>query len=214
MGRITLWGMYQYEPDLFKECILPVGLNKEEFITRLMRTRGELYPYHQVPGWIRTNSAEFFQERYDEWRRMYAALMAEYSPIENYDRTEEWDDKHTHSGNDVTTDTYGRGNTNTTNGTSTSQMDVSAYDSDDFQPREKNTQTPDITVRDQQDGSDSSNLAHGHVLDEKHKGRVHGNIGVTTNQQMIESEMNLRAKYNIIEIICAEYEYEFLVQVY
>ena len=44
--------------------------------------------------------------------------------------------------------------------------------------------------------------------------RVHGNIGVTTSQQMIESELSLRAKYDIYKIIAREFEREFLVQIY
>ena len=35
--------------------------------------------------------------------------------------------------------------------------------------------------------------------DGDHEGRVHGNIGVTTTQQMIEQEMSLRKNYNIKE---------------
>lgn len=36
-----------------------------------------------------------------------------------------------------------------------------------------------------------------------HEGRVHGNVGVTTNQQMITSEMEMREKYNFYDIIFA-----------
>ena len=43
---------------------------------------------------------------------------------------------------------------------------------------------------------------------------VSGNIGVSTSQQMIESEMELRAKYDIYKIISREFEREFLVQIY
>lgn len=35
----------------------------------------------------------------------------------------------------------------------------------------------------------------------KHRGHLHGNIGVTTNQQMIESEIQLRSSYSIYLII-------------
>lgn len=35
----------------------------------------------------------------------------------------------------------------------------------------------------------------------EHNGRVHGNVGVTTNQQMIESEMIMRQKYNFYDIL-------------
>ena len=42
---------------------------------------------------------------------------------------------------------------------------------------------------------------------------IHGNIGVTTNQQMIQSEIELR-KFDIYVDIAMRFEHEFLVQVY
>lgn len=47
-----------------------------------------------------------------------------------------------------------------------------------------------------------------------HEGRVHGNIGVTTSQQMLESEMILRLKWNLIEQITDLFLQEFVIPVY
>lgn len=41
---------------------------------------------------------------------------------------------------------------------------------------------------------------------------LHGNIGVTTSQQMLESEIQLRTKYNIYEIIAKMFFQEFMIQ--
>ena len=41
-----------------------------------------------------------------------------------------------------------------------------------------------------------------------------GNIGVTTNQEMIEAEIKLRTQFDIFRIITQEFEREFLLQVY
>ena len=46
-----------------------------------------------------------------------------------------------------------------------------------------------------------------------HTGRVHGNVGVTTNQQMIREELNLR-KTDIYEIITREFIEKFCILVY
>lgn len=46
-----------------------------------------------------------------------------------------------------------------------------------------------------------------------HTGRVHGNIGVTTNQQMLTSELEFR-KYDFYESIIAEFKKMFCVGVY
>ena len=47
-----------------------------------------------------------------------------------------------------------------------------------------------------------------------HEGRVHGNIGVTTSQQMMESEMNLRLKWNLYNQITDLFLTEFVIPVY
>ena len=47
----------------------------------------------------------------------------------------------------------------------------------------------------------------------KHSGRVHGNIGVTTSQQMLQSELDL-ARFNLVQEITDLFVLEFCVMVY
>lgn len=47
-----------------------------------------------------------------------------------------------------------------------------------------------------------------------HFGHIHGNIGVTTNQQMITEEMEMRTKYNMVDIITGEFKRRFCLLVY
>ena len=75
-------------------------------------------------------------------------------------------------------------------------------------------QTYDSTVINTGSGSDKTQTEYEKQRTETENTRVHGNIGVTTSQQMIESEMSLRAKYDIYKIISREFEREFLVQIY
>ena len=43
---------------------------------------------------------------------------------------------------------------------------------------------------------------------------THGNIGVTTNQQMIEQELELLRHFDIYDWIAAKLENELFIQVY
>lgn len=70
---------------------------------------------------------------------------------------------------------------------------VNTYDSDTFHDREKNANTRS------NDGTEGY----------KTNNHIYGNIGVTTSQQMLESEINLRTKYNIYEIIAKMFAKEF-----
>lgn len=47
-----------------------------------------------------------------------------------------------------------------------------------------------------------------------HSGRVSGNIGVTTSQQLIESELRLRLGYNLYDIIADEFKRRFCILIY
>ena len=47
----------------------------------------------------------------------------------------------------------------------------------------------------------------------KHSGRTHGNIGVTTSQQMIEAERKV-SEFNIIDYIAQSFKRRFCIMVY
>ena len=49
--------------------------------------------------------------------------------------------------------------------------------------------------------------------DSTHKGRTHGNIGVTTAQQMLEAELKI-ARFNLVKQISDVFIKEFCIMVY
>ena len=55
---------------------------------------------------------------------------------------------------------------------------------------------------------DGDTVTHG-----KHSGRTHGNIGVTTSQQMIEAERRV-SEFNIIDYITDSFKRRFCIMVY
>ena len=230
MARVTLWGFYQYDKTLFDDIVLPDGIDKDDLIADIMRNSGDLYPYHQVPEYLKRNINFWFARRLFDFERMYEALRVEYSPIENYDRIEDIKREYKDSGTDTETLTLGSSTTSKNTGTDTNTMQgggstekgVSAYNEDGYTNREKDTETQnstntnqyDSTVTNTKSGSDTTKTDYGKQRTETENTRIHGNIGVTTSQQMIESEMTLRAKYDIYKIISREFEREFLVQIY
>lgn len=230
MARLTLWGIYQYDNTLFDNIVLPDGIDKDNLVADIMRNSGDLYPYHQVPEYLKRNINFWFARRLFDFSRMYEALRVQYSPIENYDRIEDIKREYKDSGTDTETLTLGSSTTSSHTGTDTgstqgggsNEKGVSAYNEDGYTNREKdtethnsnNTQTYNSTVTNSGSGSDKTQTDYGKQRIETENTRIHGNIGVTTSQQMIESEMSLRAKYDIYKIISREFEREFLVQIY
>lgn len=246
MARLTLWGMQQYLPDLLSYVRLPSGMNAQNFTQMLNYQAGDLYPYCQVPNILQGLIGNWFAIRQADFQRMYEALTAEYSPIENYDRTEERTLNTTHSGSDTDTLTAGTQvkttrtgteetintgtNTKTETGTEGLTTNVSAYDSSSMVPRESSTRTPNMTTTDKPDltqivtpdltdtsvnsGTDTKKTDYGHVEDGQEHIRAHGNIGVTTNQQMIQAEMEMRIQWNLYQTIIDLFAKEFLSQIY
>ena len=138
--------------------------------------------------------------RYD---KLYNTTVLEYSPIENYDRTEstttEKANTITHGDQSETVNTSTGGQTNTTTG----QNKISPFDTSNL----VNTDGSDIT--DITGGrNDSSTLARNSYNDtdtgnETITSRIHGNIGVTTSQQMLMSERDV-SNFSLIKIIAID----------
>lgn len=137
------------------------------------------------------------QYRYD---KLYNTTVLEYSPIENYDRTEststEKTNTMTHGDQTETVETSTGEQTNTTTG----QNKISPFDT----PNLINTDGSDITDT-TGERNDSSTLVRNSYNDtdngnETVTSRIHGNIGVTTSQQMLMSEREV-SNFSLIKII-------------
>ena len=100
--------MYEYEPTLFEGMILPPDYDTDALFMEIMNRSGQLYPYHQQPAVLKSAIRLWFARNYLNFDRIMEALSAEYNPIENYDRHENWtrtpdlSDTQTHTGQDST----------------------------------------------------------------------------------------------------------------
>lgn len=207
MGRITLWGFYQYtDKTLFDDITLYEEFNKQILVDLILQQSGELFPFHQHLDYLKANIDNWFARMYEQFKRMYNALYSDYNPIENYDRIENWSESTSES-----TSTSGSASDSTSDSTSNSLTNnVSAADmASGF--------TPESAANGTSAGASSATTQNQTKVDRlnylRHGGRIHGNIGVTTTQQMIEEELELR-KFDIYETIANMFEEEFIVRVY
>ena len=149
-------------------------------------------------GSIISNLSEIYN---NEYTTKVGLLLMDYNPIENYNSTE------TESTTSENTTTSGNENTTTTTTNSTTENSgdttnkVSPYDSENFN-NDNNTTTTNTTTDNATDTTtinDSGNISSNGTLTRTLTRK--GNIGVTTTQQMIESEYELRAKNLVIEFL-------------
>ena len=99
MQRMTLIGLYNYEQtfdvDLFKNLALPDGYDKPTFINSLLLEHGEKCVLYTDPDFF-MQAIGMWSSKYSlELSRIHEALTAEYNPIWNYDRYEDWSDEGT-----------------------------------------------------------------------------------------------------------------------
>lgn len=112
-----------------------------------------------------------------KWGKEYATLSLEYDPISNYDMTEQMT-------NDITTHQFGHTNTRTDNTDETVETEKAGFNSSDYTPVDKvSTKGNAGTVADVETGTNTDTR--------NYRLTRSGNVGVTTSQQMIESERKL-----------------------
>ena len=131
---------------------------------------------------------------YDKWNRLYEVLVqSHYSPLENYDMTQT-------ETPDITKTKHHEENTDMSVSTSDQTTENSLYGYNNASPQPVNkadssgttTTTGDVT-KNYYDDTDTETGTCGLTR--------HGNIGVTTSQQMLLSEVDLRDKINFYNII-------------
>lgn len=118
----------------------------------------------------------------------------------------------------------------TDSGTDSTTNTISAYNSSDYQPDKKSDITygkkSDTTTSESDTSSynrnqtekisddKTTNNTGNSTDDEGYAEHVHGNIGVTTSQQMIQSEIDLYKNNNIYDWIANKFENEMMITVW
>lgn len=141
-----------------------------------------------------------------KWNKEYEAFMTEYNPVHNYDRHEEYTDTTTKTG---TYDDENSGIDRTANGNEQTS-EVAAFDLDTLKTDNVVTDKGDTTLTHGKKTTHTQNLKD----EVKHEAHLYGNIGVTTSQQMIESEFVLRNKYKLLDIISNDIREALTLKIY
>lgn len=204
--------LLDWDPTLFDDMVLPEDLDDENGVVRKLITDDIILRHGDTPLFIPEPTVmkyyiqSWSMKMLPVFQRMWNACIAEYDPIENYNRSE--------YRTETTEDTMG--NTRTldtatdTTGTNTTENSVSAENVSTFEPDNKTVETPDLNVADTGTITDDGSYDGSLTIDSN----IHGNIGVTTSQQMLEQELALVPKLDIIRIISDSWAAEFCLAVY
>ena len=265
ISKITMLGLetalnYRDE-SIFDLMNLPAGIDKENVTDNIMVEGGEFEVVYADPDFFKNCVGVWSKKHYRTFDKWIKALNIEYSPLENYDRMEEWSDTGSETSNrknnGTLTDTSNgnvhveasdhdnehiSGSRNTEGNTSTNsegenENKVSAFDSSTYQPENKSENTNKESSETSERSTDSNdrtfshnnstdtsttNTSNGSTTNNEdylqnttglHKGRTHGNIGVTTSQQMLQAELDV-ARFNIVQQITDLFLQEFCIMIY
>lgn len=209
LAKITLQGLeifLNYEnKSLFDLLTVPEGIVKNDLVDNIMLECGEFETLYADPDFMRSAIGAWSNKHQRTFLKWVTALNIEYAPLENYDRQENWTDETDAN----TTNTLNSTVSSSSTSGGESKTNIAAYDSSSYSPSDQVTDSNSASNT----STDASNGAGTENIDFEHTGRIHGNIGVTTSQQMLEQELEV-ARFNIIDEITKLFMSELCVAVY
>lgn len=219
--------------SIFDLLTLPDGIDKDDLVDNIILEGGEFEVLYADPHFFRQAVYTWSRKHYRTFEKWITALNIEYNPLENYDRFEDWTDTGKEISNKKNNDTMSSNGTNNVDETvkehdktdtnTVTENTVSAYDSSSYQPADKTEVDDTVDRNDNIDRTSKANNTNNvastgdedYTKDNNgmHSGRIHGNVGVTTSQMMLQSELDI-ARFNIIQQITDLFLTEFTLMVY
>lgn len=221
-ATISLYTIDKYvqaigEESIFSSLTLPDGIDKDTLVNYILLESMDFESVYTDPAFLRDAISIWGKTNYRTFQKWYEAQQLTYDPIYNYDRHEEWTDKGTDNKTTSGGQTGKSTAKNTENNTSQGQQDhyVAPYDTNELTQDEqtKNLTTDNINGTQVLDSQIDTIGKEDGTTSGEHKGHLWGNIGVTTTQQMLESEYDI-AEWNIIKHITDMFVKKFCIMVY
>lgn len=235
-SKVTLIGLENYlnpQRSVFDNMVLPEGIEKEILIGSIVLRCQEFELLYSDPEFMIDAVNIWSRKNYWTFDKWVKALNIDYDPLYNYDRTEEYTDTHSgkfgrtgsNSSEYTRTDNLSQSDdhTRTDNLSSTlthsekafndTTMVASSQDGTSDTGTQRMAGTVTNTGTQRNSGSDSNSENGTDDYTNIHKARLFGNIGVTTSQQMLQSEFDV-ARWNMYEHIADLFCQEFCIMVY
>ncbi len=213
---LSTLALYNYDDSIFDGISLPtlsdIPSNYDTIESPFVPSKAALVDYilmdtadfdcvYADPVILKEAITRWARVRKPSWVEMYRTMNFKYNPIWNKDGTIK--ETITHGHKEVV---KGDGGHDVTNRGSI-QHDVTGYDSTTYSPDTRDVDTTGSTVT--RDTTDT----HTHSGNDVTFREEHGNIGITSTQQLIKESREI-AEYNFYEILCAEFKRQFCVRVW
>lgn len=221
-STVTIIGLTEFTDEaIWDDLILPEGIERDLVIETILFECGELELLYSEPRLLARLIKNWATAEQLIWQKLYATLHFEYNPIWNKDgeviETEDRNhiSKNFDSGTESSRSEGSTGRDVSGSGENTEQ--VSAYNTSDFNNRNKNTEknsSQEHIISDSEVGSEKAEDREGYEADDRNYHRKEfGNIGVTTTQSMIQEERAV-VQFDIYDYIAQSFKKRFCICVY
>lgn len=204
-ASISILGLYTWNTELFDNLVLPEGMSRDVLIPELVTECSDfplLYPDYDF---MKMLIGVWSTKELSIWQAMYRSENFEYNPIENYDRHEQISREVEGSSSGSASNTReARGSTSGESKNSSTAFNTVSY---------QETNKTNSTGTSSESGSDSGESSTESSGSETITSHMHGNIGVTTAQQMIEGYRTV-SDFCTYDFIIKSFKNRFCIQVY
>ena len=216
VAKLTLMGMWNYDKSVLD------GLKFEEVDSDtlkniLLMECGEFELLYPDLEFMKAAMSLFSQKWKWTVKKWTDVLKIKYAPLENYDRFESYGGKETVSNTGNSVNKHEEENNFSRTGSDSNNVEntTSAYNSNTYQPNNKtdNTTTYGLKENNKNNVTDTVTPNLTETRTPELENHIHGNIGVTTSQQMLKSELDL-ALWNLYENIINLFKAEYCIIAY
>ena len=195
--KISILGLLHANNTLFDGMVLPEGVDKTRVIDQIVEDCAELEILFPDPDYMKYAITSWSNRRLYSWTQLFKTTQFEYNPIWNKDGTV----TETETGNNsAERNTSG----NASNSGSNSHK-VRGYNESALVESENDSVS--------NSGSSSENVKDDASHTVTRTREEHGNIGVTTTQQMIKEEREI-SNFDMYQIIADDFKTRFCVMIY
>ncbi len=196
--------MKLYDNDLFNDIILPDGIDHDTVVNTILSESAlntPMYPEHDL---FKMMIQIFFKKYYNNFDRYNRAMNEDYTPNENYRKTDEKKINDTVNKHEL----LDGHQVNTFDDHEIKEDFKMAFDANDW----KRTDRFDDKVYNNDDYKQWNNTNTKTNRDGTVNTISHGLTGVYSNQKLVEEELKLRSKYNVYKYISDLFYDEFMIK--
>lgn len=213
-------------PDYDDEPTYTISLDHDLMSSNIIIRLGQLTPIFNEPDVFKSALNTWFITHAWNIEHLMRLACQNYNPLENYDRWEHLkgtntlggNDKEAHTGSDI--DTTSGNDTEVHSGTDTTTDTTSAMNASTYQPADQSTLVHGETITTNYGKTDT--LSHGENITTTYgktdtntdNNHIHGNIGVTTAQDMARQEIALVKSFNLYDQVVSLIENDLFLSVY